>query len=87
MNNLSKYFSEFLGTFFLVCTVVGSGFMAQNLYSESLGGMLLATTIATGAILVALINVFNELSDSHFNPVVSFCFFLKKSISFIEMLF
>ena len=46
MNNLSKYFSEFLGTFFLVCTVVGSGFMAQNLYSESLGGMLLANTIA-----------------------------------------
>lgn len=87
MNNLSKYFSEFLGTFFLVCTVVGSGFMAQNLYSESLGGMLLANTIATGAILVVLINVFNELSDSHFNPVVSFCFFLKKSISFIEMLF
>ncbi|GIS06132.1 MAG: hypothetical protein CM15mP109_08880 [Candidatus Dadabacteria bacterium] len=57
MNNLSKYFSEFLGTFFLVCTVVGSGFMAQNLYSESLGGMLLANTIATGAILVVLINV------------------------------
>ena len=76
MNNLSKYFSEFLGTFFLVCTVVGSGFMAQNLYSESLGGMLLANTIATGAILVVLINVFNELFDSHFNPVVSFCFFL-----------
>ena len=49
--------------------------MAQNLYSESLGGMLLANTIAKGAILVVLINVFNELFVSHFNPVVSFCFF------------
>jgi len=26
----SKYFSEFLGTAFLFCTVVGSGIMGEN---------------------------------------------------------
>ena len=42
----SKYFSEFLGTAFLFCTVVGSGIMGQNLSSnDSL--TLLANTLAT----------------------------------------
>ena len=42
----SKYFSEFLGTAFLFCTVVGSGIMGENLSSnDSL--TLLANTLAT----------------------------------------
>ena len=41
----SKYFSEFLGTAFLFCTVVGSGIMGQDLSSnDSL--TLLANTLA-----------------------------------------
>ena len=29
--NLRKYASEFIGTFFLIATVIGSGIMGENL--------------------------------------------------------
>jgi len=75
----SKYFSEFLGTAFLFCTVVGSGIMGQNLSSnDSL--TLLANTLATVFALYFLITIFGEHS-SHFNPVVSMVMLVKKEIS------
>ena len=75
----SKYFSEFLGTAFLFCTVVGSGIMGQNLSSnDSL--TLLANTLATVFALYFLITVFGDHS-SHFNPVVSMVMLVRKEIS------
>ena len=75
----SKYFSEFLGTAFLFCTVVGSGIMGQNLSSnDSL--TLLANTLATVFALYFLITIFGEHS-SHFNPVVSMIMLVRKEIS------
>ena len=75
----SKYFSEFLGTAFLFCTVVGSGIMGQNLSSnDSL--TLLANTLATVFALYFLITIFGDHS-SHFNPVVSMVMLVKKEIS------
>jgi len=75
----SKYFSEFLGTAFLFCTVVGSGIMGQNLSSnDSL--TLLANTLATVFALYFLITIFGEHS-SHFNPVVSMVMLVRKEIS------
>ena len=75
----SKYFSEFLGTAFLFCTVVGSGIMGQNLSSnESL--TLLANTLATVFALYFLITIFGDHS-SHFNPVVSMVMLVRKEIS------
>lgn len=75
----SKYFSEFLGTAFLFCTVVGSGIMGQNLSSnDSL--TLLANTLATVFALYFLITVFGDYS-SHFNPVVSMVMLVRKEIS------
>lgn len=75
----SKYFSEFLGTAFLFCTVVGSGIMGQNLSSnDSL--TLLANTLATVFALYFLITIFGEHS-SHFNPVVSMVMLVRKEIT------
>ena len=75
----SKYFSEFLGTAFLFCTVVGSGIMGENLSSnDSL--TLLANTLATVFALYFLISIFGDHS-SHFNPLVSMVMLVRKEIS------
>ena len=79
---MKKYIAEFLGTFFLVSVVVGSGIMAANLSSGNDGVALLGNTIATGAILFVIIKMFGPISGAHFNPIVSFIFFLRKELSF-----
>jgi glycerol uptake facilitator-like aquaporin len=63
--------AEFLGTLFLVATVVGSGIMAERLAGGNAALALLANTLATGAALVALILAFGPVSGGHFNPAVT----------------
>jgi glycerol uptake facilitator-like aquaporin len=62
---------ESLGTAFLLCAVVGSGIMAERLFSGSMGLALLANALATGAVLTALISTFGPVSGAHFNPLVT----------------
>ena len=76
-----KFISEFIGTFFLVAVVVGSGIMAENLSSGNDGVALMGNTIATGAILFVLIKMFGAISGAHFNPAVSLIFFLRKELA------
>src|ERR1700752_605510 len=66
--------AEFLGTWLLVATVVGSGVMAETLAGGNAAVALLGNTIATGAILVVLIAMLGPLSGAHFNPAVSLVF-------------
>jgi glycerol uptake facilitator-like aquaporin len=63
--------AEFLGTGFLVATVVGSGIMGERLAGGNTALALLANTIATGAALVALILTFGPVSGGHLNPAVT----------------
>ena len=77
-----KYLAEAVGTFLLVAVVVGSGIMGENMSNGNNGVALLANTIATGAILYVIINMFSSLSGAHFNPVVSLIFYIKREISF-----
>jgi len=63
--------SEALGTALLLATVVGSGVMAERLSGGNVALALLANTIATGAVLVALILTFGPISGAHFNPAVT----------------
>jgi glycerol uptake facilitator-like aquaporin len=63
--------SEFVGTAFLLATVVGSGIMAEKLAGGNVAIALLANTVATGAGLVALILTFGPVSGAHFNPAVT----------------
>ena len=73
-----KYIVEFIGTFFLVAVVIGSGIMAKNLSAGNDAVALLGNTIATGAILFVIIKMFGHVSGAHFNPPVSMVFFLRK---------
>jgi len=77
--------AEFLGTLLLVCTVVGSGIMADQL-SDDVAVSLLGNTIPTGAILFVLITILGPISGAHFNPAVSFAFFLRREISLPDTL-
>lgn len=63
--------SEGLGSALLLATVVGSGIMGERLAGGNVAIALLANTLATGAILVALILTFGPLSGAHFNPAVT----------------
>jgi glycerol uptake facilitator-like aquaporin len=63
--------AEAVGTALLLATVVGSGIMAERLAGGNGAVALLANTLATGAILVALILTFGPISGAHFNPVVT----------------
>jgi glycerol uptake facilitator-like aquaporin len=72
-----RIFCEWLGTAFLLATVIGSGIMAQSLAGGNGALALLCNTIPTGAILVVLILIFAPLSGAHFNPAVSLAFALR----------
>lgn len=74
-----RVFAEALGTCLLVATVVGSGIMADRL-TDDVALSLLGNTLATGAILVALITIFGPISGAHFNPAVSLVFALKRQL-------
>lgn len=79
-----KLFAEWLGTLFLLATVVGSGIMAERLSGGNDALALLGNTIATGAILVVLILMFGQLSGAHFNPAVTLAFAIRKEIGPLE---
>lgn len=78
---MRKWVAEFIGTAFLLCTVVGSGIMGQNLSEGNLGLALWANSLATGAALVVLILIFAPISGAHFNPVVTLCALITKKIN------
>jgi glycerol uptake facilitator-like aquaporin len=63
--------AELLGTAFLLAAVVGSGIVGERLAGGNVAITLLANTIATGAMLVALILTFGPISGAHFNPAVT----------------
>jgi glycerol uptake facilitator-like aquaporin len=67
---LRRAVAELVGTAFLVAAVVGSGIAAQRLSPDDTGLQLLENSLATGAVLVALILALQPVSAS-FNPVVT----------------
>ncbi len=75
-----KYVAEFIGTAFLLATVVGSGIMAERLADGNVAIALLGNTIPTGAILVVLITMLGPISGAHFNPAVTVAFALRHDI-------
>ncbi|MEL6204409.1 MAG: MIP/aquaporin family protein [Pseudomonadota bacterium] len=72
--------AEALGTGMLVCTVVGSGIMAETL-TDDVALALLGNTIPTGAILVVLITILGPISGAHFNPAVTLAFAIRQEIA------
>ncbi|MBL1419900.1 MAG: aquaporin family protein [Alphaproteobacteria bacterium] len=76
-----KLAAEFIGTAFLLATIIGSGIMAERLAQGNMAIALLGNTIPTGAILIILINMLAPISGAHFNPVVTFIFTLKRQLT------
>lgn len=72
--------AEWLGSAFLLATVVGSGIMAEALAGGNVAIALLGNTIATGAILFVLITMFGPVSGAHFNPAVTLVFAIRSEI-------
>ncbi len=63
--------AEALGTSLLLAAVIGSGIMGERLSGGNVAIALLANTLSTGAMLVALILAFGPVSGAHFNPAVT----------------
>ncbi len=78
---LRRCAAEFVGTLFLLATVVGSGIMAENLAGGNIAIALLGNTLPTGAILIVLIWVFGPISGAHFNPAVTLAFAVRGEIA------
>ena len=49
--------------------------------SDDIAISLLGNTIATGAILFVLISIFGQVSGAHFNPAVSFVFYMRGDLA------
>ncbi len=79
--------AEFIGTAFLLATVIGSGIMGDTLSGGNVAIALLGNTIATGAILVVLILVFGPISGAHFNPAVTLAFRVRREIGGLDSAF
>lgn len=71
MNHWRRYAAEMMGTTALLCAVIGSGIMAENLAAGNMAVALLANTLATVFALYVLIETLGPLSGAHFNPAVS----------------
>lgn len=71
VNLTRRLTAEAVGSAMLLATVVGSGIMGERLSGGNVAVALLANTLATGAILVALILTFGPVSGAHFNPAVT----------------
>lgn len=80
---MSKYFSEFIGTFGLV--FAGTGAIIINDIS---GGAIthLGVGLVFGLIIMTMIYALGEISGAHFNPAVSFGFYLAKRLPSKELL-
>lgn len=76
-----KLMAEWLGTFSLLATVIGSGIMAERLAGGNIAIALLGNTIPTGAILIVLITIFGPISGAHFNPAVTLSFLMRREIA------
>ena len=63
--------AELLGTAALLCAVIGSGIMAENLADGNVAVALLANTLATVFALYVLIETLGPVSGAHFNPAVT----------------
>lgn len=77
--------TEAIGTALLLAAVVGSGIMGERLAGGNGAIALLANSLATGAVLVALIVAFGPISGAHFNPVVTLAQGCRSALPFREI--
>lgn len=79
MNLARRLVCEFIGTAFLLATVVGSGILAHKLDAGNVAVSVTAVAISTGCVLTALILSLGAIS-SHFNPMVTLSCAVRKEL-------
>lgn len=83
-----KLMSEFVGTMLLVLfgcgTAVAVNTYVSSIYNVSLPFTMVLIALAFGLVLVAIANVFGNISGAHVNPAVSIAMAIDKRISVIE---
>jgi len=80
MKHWRQYLAELIGTAALLCAVIGSGIMAENLSDGNIAVALIANTLATVFALYVLIETLGPLSGAHFNPAVSLVMAYRKDL-------
>ena len=87
---IRKLMSEFVGTMLLVLfgcgTAVAVNTYVSSIYNVSLPFTMVLISLAFGLVLVAIANVFGNVSGAHVNPAVSIAMDIDKRISVIEWL-
>ncbi|UZW54155.1 aquaporin family protein [Sphingobium sp. JS3065] len=80
MNQARRFAAECVGTAMLLAVVIGSGIMGERLADGNIALALLGNSIATGAALVVLIQIFGQVSGAHFNPAVTMIAGLRRQL-------
>ena len=86
MIHWKRYFAELVGTAALLCAVIGSGIMAEQLAGGNVAVALLANTLATVFALYVLIGTMGPISGAHFNPVVSLVLAIRNDLDRHQLL-
>jgi glycerol uptake facilitator-like aquaporin len=81
MIHWKRYSAELVGTAALLCAVIGSGILAEQLAGGNMALALLANTLATVFALYVLIETLGPISGAHFNPVVSMVLAFRKDLA------
>ena len=85
---IRKLMSEFVGTMLLVLfgcgTAVAVNTYVTSIYNVSLPFTMILISLAFGLVLVAIANIFGNISGAHVNPAVSIAMAIDKRISIIE---
>ena len=81
MIHWKRYSADLVGTAALLCAVIGSGIMAEQLAGGNMALALLANTLATVFALYVLIETLGPISGAHFNPVVSMVLAFRKDLA------
>lgn len=75
---IKKFFTELLGTFFLVFFACGTAIVSD--------GNIVATSLSFGLVLLVLIYSLGHISGCHLNPAVSLAMAINKKISWMDFM-
>lgn len=76
----ARYLAEFIGSFSIVATVLGAGFMVFELSAEPALGLLMIASAVAGVLFVSIATL-APISGAHFNPIVTLAFWYRKELS------
>ena len=77
---MKKFIAEFIGSTFLIATILGTNLLAVSINGDSSAGHL-AHALSIGSILTVMIIIFGPISGGHFNPAVTISFLAKGDIN------